>query len=188
MRHVRLFPVLFFLILSGCSTLSPKETQLAVKELVSEVQIAVNAIREELGSSSVLPDLKIAELKIASKAERGYEGGVNLFVSGAGSRDEAYQNSITIILEPGMPSLGVKSKGLGNDIAQSVVAAVSGMEDLEGLQLKSMTVVAGLEIIETVEGGIEYELAGISVGAEGSRGLTTGNSLKLIFEDTKTDM
>ncbi|PPI82931.1 hypothetical protein KEHDKFFH_16710 [Marinobacter maroccanus] len=188
MRSFRFLFVLLVLALSGCSSLSPQETQLAVKELVNQVQVAVNTIRAESDSSSVLPELKTAELKISSKAERGYGGKVALFVSGGGSRDEAYQNSITIILEPMTQGQGVKSKGLGNDIAESVLAAVSGLEELEGLQLKSMTVVAGLEIIETIEGGIEYELAGISLGADGSKALTTGNSLKLVFEDTEKNI
>lgn len=83
---------------------------------------------------------------------------------------------------PNPAGIRTLERGKGKEIAEAVLAAVSALDDLNDLSLKSLTVVASLEIVKTLEGGIEVELSGVSVGGGSKKVLTTGNSLKLIFE------
>lgn len=187
MRIKLIVVVIFGFYLSGCTYLSPTETQLAVKELVTQVQVAVNTIRQDSEASSVLPPLKSAELTLSSKAETDTSGKVALFVSAGGGRKQSDANSITMILVPNPAGTKALDKDRGEDIARSVLAAVAGLEDLEELKLKSLTVVATLEVVKNLDGGLEIELSGVSVEAGRKKVLTTGNSLKLTFEEQDTD-
>lgn len=183
MRIRLIIVAIFGLYLSGCATLTPRETQLAVKELVTQVQVAVNTIRKNSEASSVLPPLKSAELTLSSKAETDTHGKVALIVSAGGGRKQSDANSITMVLVPNPASMKMLDKGRGVEIAHAVLAAVAGLEDLKDLKLKSLTVLATLEIVKNLEGGLEIELSGVSVGGGSKKVLTTGNSLKLIFEE-----
>ena len=170
------------LYLSGCASLTPAETQLAVKELVTQVQVAVNKIRNNSEASSVIPPLKSAELTLSSKAEKDTSGKVALFVSAGGGRKQSDANSITLVLVPNPGGINMLDKGRGEEIADAVLAAVAALDDLKDLKLRSLTVVAALEVVKNAEGGLEIELSGVSVEGGSKKVLTTGNSLKLVFE------
>ena len=170
------------ILISGCAGLTPAQTQVAVKELVTQVQVAVNKIQESSKASSVLPPLKSAELTLSSKAEKDTNGKVALFLSAGGGRTQSDANSITMVLIPNPTGNKFLNKGKGEEIANAVIAAVSALENLKGLKLKSLTVIASLEIVKTLKGGLEVELSGVSIEGESKKVLTNGNSLKLTFE------
>ena len=90
---LKLVAVLLIVIgLSGCAQFSAKETQLAVQELVAQVQVAVNKIKENTDASSVLPPLKSAELTISSKAVQDKDGKISLLLSAEGGKKETDAN------------------------------------------------------------------------------------------------
>ncbi|MEJ2657247.1 MAG: hypothetical protein P8012_08610 [Desulfobacterales bacterium] len=177
--------LLFFVLsISGCASLTPAETQVAVQELVTQVQVAVDRIAQNREISSTLPPLKSAELTLSSRAERDTNGKVSLFLSAGGGKKQTDANSITLVLVPNKLSSKALTKEPGQDIADAVVAAVSALKGVQGLTLKSLTVVASLEIVKNVQGGFDIELSGVSVEGGKKKVITSGNSLKLVFERT----
>ena len=168
-------------LLSGCATLmSPQETQMAVKQLVDQVQVATDSISTQTAGTS-LPPLQSAELTLSSKAVKTDAGEVSLFISAKGGRTQTDTNSMTLVLVPNPTPLEAFSPGPGKDIADAVVAAVAALKDMKGLTLKSLSVTAALEVVKTAGGGVEVELAGVTLGGTTEKAVTSGHSLKLTF-------
>ncbi len=181
MTRKLIFILIVAFTVSGCATFSPKETQIAVKQLVDQVQTAVDIIEQQT-SGSEFPPLKMAELTLSSKAKKEANGQVALFLSAKGGKAQTDSNSITLVLIPNPIRAKGLVKGPGQNIANAVVAAVSGLKDIQGLKLKSLTVVAELEIVTDAAGGIKVELSGVSIEGQASKTVTTGHSLKIVFE------
>lgn len=174
--------LLIVLSVSGCAVLTPAETKIAVRELVTQVQVAVDTIGQNREIPPTLPPLKSAELTLSSKAERDTSGKVALFLSAGGGKKETDLNSITLVLVPNLNAPKALTEGPGQNIAEAVISAVSAIKEAQGLTLKSLTVIASLEIVKNMDGGLKVELSGVSIEGGKKKIITSGNSLKLVFE------
>lgn len=173
---------MILILLSGCSTLqTPEETNIAVSALLVEIQIAINEINAEAEANSSLPPFKNAEVKLTTKAKITTEGKASLYLSGEKSKAATNSNIITLELVPNADTTKPLVETTGRRIARYVIAAVKAADENQFLKLKSLTVEAGIEVIETVGGGIEVDLIGISLEAGRAVDETNSNSLKLVF-------
>nr|VFJ58156.1 MAG: hypothetical protein BECKDK2373C_GA0170839_106329 [Candidatus Kentron sp. DK] len=171
--------------ISGCASMSmspaPDEMQIAVKQLVDQVQTAIDNIKSQTAGSK-LPPLQSAELTLSSKAEKVKNGEVSLFLAAKAGKTQTDSNSITLVLIPNPNPIASLVPGPGQDIANAVVSAVAALQDIQGLTLKSLTVTAALEIVKNAGGGFKIELLGVSTEGGAEKIVTSGHSLKLIFE------
>lgn len=174
--------IIFTLFLvQGCAQLStPKETGIAVGNLIDELQIAVNQIGGETKGSS-LPPLKLATVTFATTLEKDTGGGANLMLAAKGSRQSEESNSIELELVPDPNPTKTLGRSSGNEIADYVVAAVRAVDKKAFLRLNKLTVEAGLTVTKNAQGGIEVELAGISVDGTHRQSWSDGHRLKLVF-------
>lgn len=172
---------LIAIVLTGCAGLqTPKETNIAVSALLDEIQIAINEIDEKTAKSS-LPPFKYAVVKLSTKAGKTTAGAASLVLSAEGSKTTTDSNTITLELVPNPGVIPPTSSGTGQEIAEYVIAAVSAIDDKNYLKLNSLTVEAGLEVVQKIGGGIDVELVGVSVKAKHSGESSAGHSLKLVF-------
>ena len=181
MKKFRVMMLLAVAALSGCAAMTPAETQVTVKTLVDQIQVATDRISKETAGTS-LPPLKQAELTISSKAQLERNGEVGLILSAKGGKTLTDENSMTLVLTPNANSDKTWARGPGQDIADSVIAAVAGLKGSSGLTLTSLSVTASLVVVKTVTGGLEVKLSGVSIGGKSEKVMTSGHSLKLIFE------
>lgn len=178
-RSILIIFTLFFI--QGCAQLStPRETGIAVGNLIDELQIAVNQIGEETKGSS-LPPLTLATVTFATKLEKDTGGGASLMIAAKGSRQSEESNSIELELIPDPNPTESLGRSSGNELADYVVAAVRAVDKKAFLRLNKLTVEAGLTVIKNAEGGIEVELAGISVDGTHKQSWSDGHRLKLVF-------
>jgi hypothetical protein len=159
---------------------TPPETNIAVSSLLDEIQIAVNEISERTKGTS-LPPFHSAEITLSTKAATTTSGGASLVLSGKGSRETTDSNVITLELVPSSSPVKTRGPTTGHEIAEYVIASVSAIDAKKFLKLKTLTIEAGLEVVQTAGGGIKVELVGVSMEGERSKSATTGNSLKLVF-------
>nr|VFK48587.1 MAG: hypothetical protein BECKTC1821E_GA0114239_111911 [Candidatus Kentron sp. TC] len=183
MIHKTIILLVAVISISGCATLSMSsgEMQIAVKQLVDQVQTAIDNIKSQTAGSK-LPPLQSAELTLSSKAEKVENGKVSLFLTAKAGSTQTDSNSITLVLIPNPNPIASLVPGPGQDIANAVVAAVAALQDMQGLTLKSLTVTAALEIVKNAGGGFKIELLGVSTEGGAEKIVTSGHSLKLIFE------
>jgi len=177
----RIFVCLVVLVMSGCATLrTPQETNIAVSSLLDEIQIAINEINDKTKGTS-LPPFKGAELTLSTKAGTTTSGGASLVLSGKGSNVTTDSNIITLELVPNPSAAKSLARSTGHEIAEHVIASVTAIDAKKFLRLNTLTVEAGLEVVQTIGGGIKVELVGVSVEGERSTSSTTGHKLKLVF-------
>lgn len=172
------------LLLSGCAGMNKmtvEETNIAVSSLLDEIQIAINEIDQLTSESESLPPFSSAEVTLSTVASKMKDGSASLVLSGGGSKKTTSSNSITLELVANTitPNDFVESEG--HLIAGYVIAAVRAVDSNKFLKLKTLNVESGLIVTKNDEGGIEIELAGISVKAKKYRELSTGHSLTLKF-------
>ncbi|BFM51153.1 hypothetical protein [Marinomonas sp. THO17] len=178
---IKIAAVIVFL-LSGCASLqSPRETNIAVSTLLDEIQIAINEIDARTGDGSGLPPFKNAEVKLTTKAKISSEGSASLILSGEKSKTSTDSNVLTLELVPNPATAELLSKGTGHEIAEYVIAAVTAVDEKGFLKLNSLTVEAGLEVVQAAGGNIEVELIGITVKGGRKGESTESNNLKLVF-------
>lgn len=172
---------LIAILLTGCVGLqTPRETNIAVSALLDELQIAINEIDKNTNKSS-LPPFKNATVKLSTKAGKTTEGTASLVLSAEGSKTTTDSNTITLELIPNPEPVEIYRRSTGHEIAEYVIAAVSAIDDKKYLKLKSLTVEAGLQVIQTTGGGLDVELIGVTVKARQTGEVSTGHSLKLVF-------
>ena len=182
-----LFIVLVVALLSACASLqSPQETNVAVSSLLDEIQIAINEIDEKTKGSS-LPPFQSATIKLSTAAGKTTDGKASLVLSGNASKTTSNSNSITLELVPNPDTTKSLDKSTGHEIAEYVVAAVTAIDEKNFLKLKALNVEAGLEAKQTVGGGIEVELSGVSIGANRTGESTSSHTLKLTFSHLKKE-
>lgn len=169
-------------LLSGCANLqSPQETNIAVSTLLDEIQIAINEIDARTGSESGLPPFKNAEVKLTTKAKISTEGSASLVLSGEKSKTSTDSNVLTLELIPNPATAESLTESTGHQIAEYVIAAVTAVDEKGYLKLNSLTVEAGLEVVQVAGGGIEVELVGVTVKGGRKGESTESNTLKLVF-------
>lgn len=175
------FIVALIYFLSACSSLmSPRATNIAVSALLDEVQIAINEIDEKTKDSS-LPPFQSATIKLSTVTANTRDGQATLVLSGAASNTTTNSNLIVLELVPNTSIAKPLRQTTGYEIAEYVIAAVKAIDEENFLKLETLSIEAGLEVKTTMEGGIEVELAGISIGATNSGEASSGNNLKLTF-------
>lgn len=185
MKKILIF--LLIVVASGCASFqTPRETNVAVSSLLDEIQIAVNEINERTKGTS-LPPFQSAEITLSTKAATTTSGEASLVLSGKGSRETTDSNIITLELVPNLSADKRLGRNTGHEIAEYVIASVTAIDTKKFLKLKTLTIEAGLEVVQTTGGGIKVELVGVSVAGERSKSSTTGNSLKLVFAPMKSE-
>ena len=178
--------LVLLLLLTGCANLqSPKETNVAVSVLLNEIQIAINEINSKTTGDTSLPPFKSAEVKLSTKAGITSGGSASLVLSGEQSNTTTDSNILTLELVPNPISAESFTKSTGHDIAEYVIAAVSAVDANKFLKLNSLTVEAGLVVLEKSGGGIEVELVGVAIKGGRSGETTNSHNLKLIFAQPK---
>jgi hypothetical protein len=172
--------ILFVTILTGCASITAKETNIAVSSLLDEIQIAINEIDKQTKGGS-LPPFKSAEVKLSTKAVKTDEGSASLFLSGGKSKATTNSNTITLELVPNPDTSKSRTTITGHEIAKYVIAAVKAVDDKNFLKLNTLTVEAGLQVVKSESGGIDVELVGVTVKGGRSGETDNGHSLKLSF-------
>ena len=168
------------LLLASCAFTRPSDTGAAVGTLVDQLQIAIDLI-DESEASAALPPLKSATIVISSKVVNTADLGASLVVAGKGVRKNTSSNTVTLVLIPNLAKAEFVQGVAGQRLAESVIQALSGLENAKGLALQSLKVNLALDLVRTASGGIEIELAGVSIGGSSSSERTTGHSLTLLF-------
>jgi len=178
--------ILFFIFILGltnCASFqSRKEKGITVSTLLNQIQIAINEIHANTKNTS-LPPFKSAELKLSTEAEKSKSGEASFVLSCNRSRSDKTSNTITLVLVPNDGSekdLGIDSQ-MGHEIADSVIAAVTAIDNKGFLKLETLTVESGLRVSEKKGAGLKIELIGITIKGGSSSESTNSNSLKLIF-------
>ncbi|WP_116472539.1 hypothetical protein [Zobellella maritima] len=171
----------FMLLISACSSLqTPGETNIAVSSLLDEIQIAINEIDKRTAGSS-LPPFRSAEIQLSTTAGRKADGSAALVLAGGAGKATTHANTLTLELIPAADSVRIPGRSTGHDIADYVIAAVTAIDGKRFLKLHTLNVEAGLEVRRTLEGGIDVELAGMSLEGKHSVEASTGHRLKLTF-------
>ena len=173
--------IVTILLISGCSTLSTKDTNIAVSQLLDEIQIAINEINKQTKGSS-LPPFKNAEVVLSSKAGKTKEGSAALILSAEGKKSSNETNTLTLILVPKSTQEKMLVSGTGKQLANYVVAAVKAIDTKNDLELKKLVVEAGFSVDIDKAGGIEIEVASVKIGGKSSSTSSNGHKLKLVFE------
>lgn len=170
-----------FCFLAAPAFKSHKKTSIAVSTLLDQIQIAINEIDARTGEGSYLPPFKNAEAKLITKAKISTEGGASLVISGEKSKTYRDSNVLTLELVPTPLAAELLTKSTGHQIAEYVIATVTAVDKKGVLKLNSLTVEAGLEVFQMAGGGIEVELAGVTVKGGRKGESTESNNLKLVF-------
>lgn len=177
----RIFICVLLLLMSGCASLqTPQETNVAVSSLLDEIQIAINEIDKKTKGTS-LPPFKSAEVKLSTKSGVTDSGGASLVLSAKGGKTTTDSNTITLELVPNPSVAKSLARSKGHEIAEYVIAVVTAIDNKNFLKLNTLTVEAGLEVVQTSGGGIEIELVGVSFEGGRESSSTIGNTLKLVF-------
>lgn len=178
---IKIFALVVFL-LSGCANVqSSKEENVAVSDLLAEIQIAINEINAQTDENSGLPPFKNAEIKLTTKTKTSLDGSVTFVLSANKNKSSANSSVLTLELVPNPIIPESFTKSIGHQIAEHVISAIKAVDTSKSLRLSSLTIEAGLEVIQTKVGGIEYELVGVSVKGSRSKESTGTNNLKLVF-------
>lgn len=170
------------LLLSGCVGMSsPKETGIAVSALLEQLQEAIDDIGAKSKGSS-LPPLQSAEVTLSTATAKEMSGGAELVLSAGAKRASAESNTLTLVLTPRPVEKQLTMKVAGRQIADYVNAAVQAIDSKKtSLVLKKLVIEAGFEVTQTTEGGIKVDIGSVGVKAGGSKEVSDGHSLKLVF-------
>jgi hypothetical protein len=183
----RIICILIVLFVSGCAGLQrPEEAKMAVSALLDEIQFAVDEINDKTKNNS-LPPFKNAEITLSTEASEHSEAQASFFVSAKGGYKNSKSNTIVLVLEPSSKKGPITKKISGQKIAEYVIAVVSAIDEKKSLELKTLTVTAGLSVVKTEGAGVSIELVGVSVEGGATASSTTGNQLKLVFENSSRD-
>jgi len=178
--------VLIMFVVSGCASLqTPQEINIAVSALLDEIQIAINEISAKTSADSSLPPFKNAEVKLSTKASVTAGGSAALVLSGERSKTTTDTNLLTLELVPNPDLQMPLVEGTGHSIANYVIAAVSAVDANNFLKLETLTIEAGLQVLQKSGGGIDVELVGIAFKGGRSGETTNSHGLKLIFAHPK---
>lgn len=184
----RIVCVLVIIFLSGCAGLqTAKETNIAVSMLIDEIQIAINEINDKTNGSS-LPPFQKAEVTLSTEATKNTEGKASFYLSAKGGYKNSNSNSIYFVLVPSSEKKVGIAPTSGHEIAEYVIATIQAIDKKQYLQLKQLTVSAGLKVEATKGGGVSVELVGVSIEGGRTYSSATGHQLKLVFaypEDKK---
>jgi hypothetical protein len=160
--------------------LTPKETKIAVSSLLDQIQIAIDEIKDKTSNSSLPPFLK-AEVTLSTEATMSTEGKASFYLSAKGGLQNSQSNTISFVLAPGERKMLTQTETSGQKIAEYVIATVNAIDENGYLQLKNLTVTAGLRVEEMKGGGVSVELVGVSVEGGRTYSSSTGHTLKLVF-------
>ncbi len=178
----KLVSLFLVVVLSGCAGLgTSQQAEMAVGELLDQVQIAIDEIGKNSASSS-LPPLKTAEIIVSTEYTRSGGAGAKIFVGAKGEKSSTENNSLTLTLTPNTTKAKSSERQVGHDIAEYVIAAVRAVDEQKALQLSKLSVEVGLEIVESSEGGLEIEVSGVSIEGKKAKSSTSGHKLSLLFE------
>lgn len=160
----KLVVILLTLVIAGCSSLTPQETNVAVGQLPQDIQLAINIIdARSKAKGSNIPPFKKAEITLATQVVKAGSAEASLFIAAGGERESTKSNTLT--LELVRTPLTIKSlDNRGLEIADYIMAAVMAVNKQQGLKLQALTFEAEIEVTKTAEGGLEIELAGVSLG------------------------
>ena len=171
------------LVISGCASLqTPQETNIAVSEILKQLQFTIDEIAKKPKDSS-LPPLKEAEIKLTTTVGTKDVTKGSLIISGEYEKNSTDSNILTLVLVPNTRQSLDKDNAQDYSVAEHILAAVEAIDkNNTTLELKSLTYEAGLKI-ETVKGaGLKIELIGIETESGRTNTVTNANSLKLVFE------
>ncbi len=179
MKKYILITVVF--LIYGCSTLTSKETNIAVTQILDEIQIAINEINKQTQRTS-LPPFKNAEVVLSSKAGTTKEGSAALILSAEGKKSTNESNTLTLILAPKSAQEKSLVEGTGKKLAEYVVAAVKAIDTKNDLELQKLIVEATFSVERDKAGGIKIEVASIEFGGKTYASSSNRHKLKLVFE------
>ena len=177
------------LILSGCASIqTPGDTNIAVSEILKQLQFTIDKIGGNKDASS-LPPLKEAEIKLTTIVGIKNSTKGSLIISGKYENHFTDSNVLTLVLKP-RQNLGTdERKSKDYKVAEHILAAASAIDKNDTyLELKSLTYESGLKI-EKIKGvGLEIELVGVGTESGRTNTSTNSHSMKLVFEKkTKQD-
>lgn len=179
----KIITLIFLVMLSGCVGLqSPEKAGLAVGQLLEQVQIAINEISKNTENSS-LPAFNKAEITLLTQYDQSSIAGATIFLSAKGEKSSKENNLLTLTLKANPSSVPKVNAEVGQKIAEYVLAAVRAVDKQKALKLVKLNVEVGLEISESIEGGIEVDIIGVSIEGTKTKSSTSGHKLTLLFED-----
>ncbi|MDF7805984.1 hypothetical protein P4E94_00945 [Pontiellaceae bacterium B12219] len=171
------------LLISGCCTSKKANpTNMNVEVLLDEIQIAVNEINASVIKGS-LPPLQKAEVSIDAKFTRVTDGTVKLVIYAGGKKTNSESTALKMVLVPNDRTTSNLVPSMGQRMATSVIEAMSAIDNQSALTLKLLTVEAGIVIDKEGGAGIDTEYEGITIKAGHSRAASSGNTIKLFFEE-----
>ena len=153
------------------------------------IPIVIRALQDTQSSLSGLPPLKSVTLTLATTVEKVQGGEFELFVKIGGERATSSTHEIVVELSPPTSNAHeISAKDLYAELKDAILAAARAAADANAaakdiLKTSSFSTEIGFDVKRTVSGGIELDVAPVTIGASGARTTKHANKITISFED-----
>ncbi len=161
-----------------------------VKAIVDVVKRALQDTKQSMGS---LPPFKSVSLTLTTEVKKVLGGDFEfVVVKLGGTRSSKASQAMTIeLIPPKSGSVQVSGNDIYEDLKNALLAAARGARDARAaggdvLALKGFSAEIGFDLERVKNGGLKFKLGPINIGGTGSSTSTTGNKIKVTFEEKDT--
>jgi hypothetical protein len=157
------------------SSAQPSGQEVLVDQLLSEVQLALAKVQQELKSDD-MPPLESVTLDLTAEAKKDAGGKINLFIVSFGKKwEKDLSQEIEVTLKPPGPNLPLKvGKGpsVSDELQAAILSAARGVQKARGdkqvpLVTSAVKVVLTFVVKGDTSGGIKFTIAPVTIDLSG---------------------
>jgi hypothetical protein len=171
--------------LPGCATVKLTQ-EIQVSEVVKEIQETLQELSEKPQAN--VPRFESAEISLETVTKQESGGEFKLLVISIGSSiSNSMVQTVYYKLVPPTPKLGVaENKDISRELGKAIIKAAqeinAALKPGANLELKQLSATVKFEVEKTSSGGVEVEVAPVTLGGTATKSRGASHSVTLNFE------
>jgi len=153
----------------------PGGQEVLIDQLLSEVQLALAKVQQELKSDN-MPPLESVTLDLTAEAKKDAGGKINLFIVSFGKKwEKDLSQEIEVTLKPPSPNLPLKvgkAPSVSDELQAAILSAARGVQKARGdkqvpLVTSALKVVLTFVVKGDTNGGLRFTIAPVTIDLSG---------------------